>query len=56
MKVSRPTRNVFQLRALIEAEEVYTREVKKIGNGAKIDFVKRLIGKKVLVVVMKDGK
>lgn len=56
MRVVRPTKNVLQVRTPIDGEEIHVREVSEFGNGAKIDFIKKFIGKKVLIVVMKDGK
>lgn len=53
MKVVRPTTNVLQVRTLIDGEEIHVREVSKFGNGAKIDFIKKFVGKKVIVVVLK---
>jgi len=57
MKVVRPTPEVLQIKAQIEAEGIFTKEVSDFGNGAKIDFIKKFIGRKVIVIVMKeDGK
>jgi putative transposon-encoded protein len=53
MRIVRPTPNVLEIKTPIYGEEIHVREVKKFGNGAKIDFAKNLIGKKVIVVVLK---
>lgn len=37
----------------VEADGIYSRKVTPFGNGAKIDFLKRFIGKDVIVVVIK---
>lgn len=37
-------------------EDFYTKTVTKFGNGAKIDASKKLIGKKVMVLVLKENK
>lgn len=54
MRIVRPTKNILQIKTPIEGEEIHIKEVKKVGNGAKIDFTKKFIGKKVIVVVLKD--
>ncbi|NMG82696.1 MAG: DUF2080 family transposase-associated protein [Methanosarcinales archaeon] len=36
-------------------EEIYEKRITPYGNGAKIDAPKRHIGKKVFVIVLKDG-
>jgi len=56
MRVSRPTKNVLEVRTPIEGEEIHLRKVTKFSNGAKIDFIKKFIGKKVLIVIMKDDR
>ncbi len=36
-------------------EEIYEKRITPYGNGAKIDAPKRYIGKRVFVVILKDG-
>ncbi len=36
-------------------EEIYEKKITPYGNGAKIDAPKRYIGKKVFVIILKDG-
>lgn len=36
-------------------EEIYEKKITPYGNGAKIDAPKKYIGKKVFVIVLKDG-
>jgi putative transposon-encoded protein len=38
----------------IEIDEIHTRYVKKMGNGAIIYFLKEHIGKKVYVIIPKE--
>jgi putative transposon-encoded protein len=45
---------MLEVKTPIDGEEIHVREVTKFGNGAKIDFLGKFIGKKVLVVVLKD--
>ena len=37
-----------------EVEEIYEKKVTKYGNGAKIDSQKRHIGKRAIVIIVKD--
>lgn len=41
---------------LINAEEVLEREVVAVGNGAHINMPKKHLGKKVKVIIKKEGK
>ncbi len=36
-------------------EEMYEKRITPYGNGAKIDAPKKYIGKRVFVIVLKDG-
>lgn len=36
-------------------EEIYEKRITPYGNGAKIDAPKKYIGKRVFVIVLKDG-
>ncbi|MDD5331383.1 MAG: DUF2080 family transposase-associated protein [Candidatus Nanoarchaeia archaeon] len=45
--------NKIEIGTKVEAEGIYSRKVTPFGNGAKIDFVKRYIGRDVIVVVLK---
>lgn len=54
MEIQRSSLNMLQIKTPIDGQEIHMKEVKKFGNGAKIDFLKRFIGKKVIVVVLKD--
>ncbi len=36
-------------------EEIYEKRITPYGNGAKIDAPKKYIGKKVFVIILKDG-
>jgi putative transposon-encoded protein len=36
-------------------EEIYEKRITPYGNGAKIDAQKKYIGKRVFVIVLKDG-
>ena len=56
MKVLRPSPGVLQIKTPVEAEGIFTKEVNSFGNGAKIDFIKEFIGRKVIVVVLKNDK
>jgi len=56
MKIIRPSKNLLQIRAPIEGEEIHVREVSSFGNGAKIDFIKKFVGEKVLIIVLKNGR
>lgn len=35
-------------------EEIFEKKVTPYGNGAKIDSQKRLIGKKAIIIILKD--
>lgn len=37
-----------------DVEEIYEREVTPYGNGAKIDSLKKYIGRKAFVVILKE--
>lgn len=39
-----------------EIEGFYTKTVTRFGNGAKIDSPKKLIGKEVIVMVLKENE
>jgi putative transposon-encoded protein len=55
MRVIRPTPEALEIKTPIEAGEIYTKRVNKYGNGAKIDFIKSFIGRKVIIVVLKEN-
>lgn len=41
----------------IEIDEIFTSEVKPHGNGARIPFFRKFMGKKVFIIIPKeDGK
>lgn len=56
MRIVRPTKDILQIKAPIEGEEIHVRKVNSFGNGAKIDFFKKFLGEKVLIIVLKNGK
>lgn len=37
-----------------DVEEIYTKRITPYGNGAKIDSMKKYIGRKVFVIILKD--
>ena len=37
-----------------DVEEIYERKVTKYGNGAKIDSQKKYLGRRALVLILKD--
>ena len=37
-----------------EVEEIFEKKITPYGNGAKIDSQKKFIGKKVIVLILKD--
>jgi len=37
-----------------EVEEIYERKITPYGNGAKIDSLKKYIGRRAFVIVLKD--
>jgi putative transposon-encoded protein len=39
-----------------DVEEIYEKRVTPYGNGAKIDAQKKYIGKRVFVIILKDGE
>ena len=56
MEIGRTSKNLLQIKAKINSDEIHIKEVNSFGNGAKIDFTKKFIGEKVLVIVLQNGK
>lgn len=54
MKIIKKQPELLEIKVPIEIDQIYSREVTKFGNGAKIDFSKKFLGKNVLIVVVKE--
>lgn len=56
MRIIRRSKEILEIKTHIECDDIHTKEVSPFGNGAKIDFFKKFIGKKVLIVVLKENE
>lgn len=46
---------LLRINVPIEVGKIFSKEVTEFGNGAKIDFFKKFLGKNVLIVVLKEN-
>ncbi len=55
MKLIKESSELLRINVPIEIGKIFSREVTEFGNGAKIDFSKKFLGKDVLIVVLKEN-
>jgi len=55
MKLIKKQPELLEIKVPIEIDQIYSRKVTKFGNGAKIDFSNKFLGKNVLIVVVKEN-